>query len=268
MITGEASQPFRLHASSWGALQLLIAGLTIKMIAWSMTWIGFAAGLIGLILQLRERRFLWLALPIVSYYLCFLVPLGYVYDRFLIGICFILAIFAGGWLASVLRPDAPWLRWRMAASAASAAFILWSGVSMDVMMLLDSRHEVVRWLDSHRAGGLVAQVGLTPYLPYIPGAIRLLDAPDVLDPAEQPKYIVVNAEVMRREYLPRVERAWQQWLDSGRSPYVVAARFKTAPAASYLTYTDVFRNGIEDGGTNLDKVGPEFVVYWRPGTLR
>jgi hypothetical protein len=267
MVTGEASQPFKIKGSEW-TRQVSVATLTLQLVAWSMTWVGFAVGIAGVFLEIRRRRFLWLVLPIVSYYVFFLVVAGYVYDRFVIGIGFVLAIFAGGWIETFLRPGAPWLRWRTAACAAGAAFIVWSGVSMDLMMVLDSRYTVVNWLESHRAEGLIGQVGFPPYLPYIPGAIRLLEGPGDLDPDEQPKYVVVNAEVLRREFLPPVERAWKQWLNSGHSPYVVAARFKTAPPISVLTYTDVFRNGIEDASTNLDKVGPEIVVYWRPGVLR
>jgi Dolichyl-phosphate-mannose-protein mannosyltransferase len=267
MVTGEASQPYRIKGSTW-VRQTSVAILTAQMLAWSMTWVGLAASVAGIVSEIRRRRYVWLLLPAVSYYLFFLVIAGYVYDRFVIGLGFVFAIFAGGWIDHVLRPEAPWRRWRVAACAAGAAFLVWSGVSMDMMMILDSRYAAVTWLDSHRADGLIGQVGLPPYLPWVPGAIRLLKGPDDFTPDAQPKYIVVNAEVLRREFLPPVERAWQRWLDSGQSPYVVAARFKTAPRASYLTYTDVFRNGIEDATTNLDKVGPEIVVYWRPGTLR
>jgi 4-amino-4-deoxy-L-arabinose transferase-like glycosyltransferase len=266
-ITGEASQPFRLPGSTW-TRQVGVATLTLQMLAWSMTWPGLAAAVGGIFVELRRRRFLWLLLPVVSYYLFFLVVAGYVYDRFVIGVGFVLAIFAGGFVEEVLRADWPARRWRVAACAAGAAFIVWTGASMDVMMILDSRYDAARWMDSHRAGARVGLVGFPPYLPYVHGGIRLVAGPDDFTPAEQPKYIVVNAEVLRRELLPPVERAWRRWLEGGSSPYVVAARFKTAPRASFLSYTAPFRNGIEDLTTNLDKVGPEIVVYWRPGVLR
>jgi 4-amino-4-deoxy-L-arabinose transferase-like glycosyltransferase len=267
VITGEASAPYRIPGSTW-TRQTAVAGLTVAMLAWSMTWVGFAAGVAGLVNEVRRRRFLWLLLPAVSYYLFFLVIAGYVYDRFVIGLGFVLAIFAGGLIDDLLGAAVPWPRWRTAACAAAAAFVVWSGVSMDLMMILDSRYEAARWMSVRRGTGRVGLVGFPPYLPYIRGAVRLLSGPDDYPAADQPKFVIVNAEVMRREALPPLERAWKQWLESGRSPYVVAARFKTAPAVSMLTYTDAFRNGIEDTTTNLDKVGPEIVVYWRPGVLR
>ena len=267
IVTGEASQPYRLHGSTW-TRQTAVAGLTVQLIAWSMTWVGAAAAVAGVVLEIRRRRYVWLLLPVVSYYLFFLVVAGYVYDRFVVGMGLVLAIFAGGWIDDWLRDDAPRRRWRLALCAAGAAFIVWTGVSMDVMLLLDSRYDASRWIESHRGGGRIALVGFSPYLPYVHGGIRLKEGPDEFEPAEQPKYIIVNAEVLRREFLPPVERQWQRWLDSGRSPYVVAARFHTAPAASFLTYTSAFRNGVEDLTTNLDKVGPEIVIYWRPGVLR
>jgi hypothetical protein len=95
-----------------------------------------------------------------------------------------------------------------------------------------------------------------------------MSGPDDYVLADRPRFVVVNAEVLRRRSLPPVESAWKNWLESGRSPYVVAARFKTLPPASLLSYTSAFRNGVEDFATNLDKVGPEIVIYWRPGVLR
>lgn len=268
VITGEASQPYRLPGSTW-TRQSAVAALTVAMLGWSMTWVGLAAGVAGILNEVRRRRFLWLLLPAISYYLFFLVVAGYVYDRFVIGIGFVLAIFAGGVIDDLLQPGGRWLRWRRVAWAAAAAFIVWSGLSMDLMMILDSRYETARWMQLRRGTGRVGLVGFPPYLPHIPASVRLLSGPDDYPAADQPKFVIVNAEVMRRgTALPPLERAWKEWLESGRSPYVVAARFKTAPAVSMLTYTDAFRNGIEDATTNLDKVGPEIVVYWRPGVLR
>ena len=267
MILGEASQPFRFAGSTW-VRQTLVARLSFTELAWSMTWVGFIAGVIGVMVETWRRRFLWLLLPVVSYYLFFIVMAGYVYDRFLIGVAFVLAIFAGGWIDGFLRAGAPAGRWRMAGAVAAGAFIVWSGVSMDLMMMLDSRYDAARWMAAHRSGARVVLVGFPPYLPYIRGAVRMTTGP--ADPGlhEAPRFVVINAEVMRRVSLPPVEREWKRWLESDQSPYVVAARFKTLPAASLLSYTDVFRNGIEDFTTNLDKVGPEIVIYWRPGVLR
>jgi hypothetical protein len=263
MITGEASQPFRLHGSTWER-QTAVANLTLIGLAWSMGWVGLAAAAAGILVELRRRRFLWLLSPAVSYYVFFLVVAGYVYDRFVIGLGFVLAIFAGGLVEEVLRPGAPLIRWRAGACAAAAAFVVWWGVSIDLMMILDSRYSTARWVSTHRSGGRVALVGFPPYLPYIPGGVRLMTGPNDQEGAHQPTYVIVNAELLRRGSLPPVERAWQRWLDGGQSGYVVAARFKTLPRVSLLSYTDVFRNGVEDPDTNLDKVGPEIVVYWRP----
>jgi hypothetical protein len=266
-ITGEASDPYRIRGTMW-ARQALVARLTVLQLAWSMTWVGLAAALLGVLTEFRRRRFLWLLLPAVSYYVFFLMIAGYVYDRFLVGVGFILAIFAGGWVDGFLRPDAPRLRWRTALCAAGGLFVVWAGVSMDMMMVLDSRYEAERWMRSRRSEGYVAVLGASPYLPHISGAHRLTVGPDSFEPSDLPRFIVTNAELLRRASLPPVERVWRDWFNGGRSPYVVAARFKSLPPASLLSYTDVFANGIEDATTNLDKVAPEIVVYWKPGVLR
>ena len=267
MITGEASQPFRIPGSTW-TRQLLVAKLTVTGLAWTMTWVGFGAGIAGVLWQIRRRDFLWLLLPVASYYLFFLVITGYVYDRFLIGIAFVMAIFAGGWIDEVLQPGARRPRLRLACCLAAAGFMVWAAVSMDVMMLLDSRYAAQDWIRAHRSGGRVAVLGFAPYLPHVSGAVRIMSGPDDYVLADRPRFVVVNAEVLRRRSLPPVESAWKNWLEGGRSPYVVAARFKTLPPASLLSYTSAFRNGVEDFATNLDKVGPEIVIYWRPGVLR
>jgi 4-amino-4-deoxy-L-arabinose transferase-like glycosyltransferase len=267
MITGEASQPFRLHGSTLQR-QTMVAWLTLGQTAWAMAWIGLAAAAAGIAIEIRRRRFLWLLLPAISYYVFFLVVAGYVYDRFILGLAFVLAIFAGAFVDSVLRDDAPARRWRMAACAAGLAFVVWTGVSIDLMMILDSRYAAARWIGMHRMHGRVGLVGFQPYLPYIPGGVRLMGGPNEFEGEHRPTYVIVNAELLRRGSLPPVERAWQRFLDSGQSGYVVAARFKTLPRASALSYLAIFRNGVEDAETNLDKVGPEIVVYWWPSAPR
>ena len=266
-ITGEASAPFRIPGSTW-MRQVMVAKLTWLELGWSMTWLGLAAALAGVAVELRRRRFLWFLLPALSYYLFFVMVAGYVYDRFLIGVCLVLAVFAGGWVDGVLRAGAPAARWRWAACGVAAAFIVWTGVSMDLMMVLDSRYVAEQWIRNHRSGGRVGLVGHPEYLPHVSGAVLLGSGPADYEPGQQPRLIVVNAEVMRRDRLPPLERAWRDWLAEDRSRYVVAARFKTLPPFSWLSYSDVFRNGVEDTMTNLDKAGPEIVVYWNPDVLR
>jgi 4-amino-4-deoxy-L-arabinose transferase-like glycosyltransferase len=267
VMTGEASQPFRLPGPPL-ARQAMVAWLTLVQTAWSMAWIGLGAAVAGVAIEIRRRRFLWLLLPVASYYLFFLAVAGYVYDRFVLGIGVVLAIFAGGFVDDLLRDDAPARRWRQAACAAGLALVVWAGVSIDLMMILDSRYSAARWISTHRTHTRIALVGPARYLPYIPGALRVGGGPNEFAGEKRPGYVVVNAEVMRRASLPPVERAWQQFLDSGQSGYVVAARFKTLPRASLLSYLGLFRDGVEDTTTNLDKVGPEIVIYWRPGDAR
>ncbi len=267
MITGEASQPFRLHGTPIER-QTAVAKLTLVGLAWSTGWVGLAAAAGGIFVELRRRRFLWLLLPAISYYVFFLVVAGYVYDRFVIGLGFVLAIFAGAFVDETLRAGAPALRLRRAACALGLAFVVWWGVSIDAMMILDSRYATADWISAHRMHGRVGLVGFPPYLPYISGGVRLLGGPNEFEGDHRPTYVIVNAELLRRGSLPPVERAWQRYFDSGQSGYVVAARFKTLPRLSLLSYTNVFRNGVEDAETNLDKVGPEIVVYWWPSQSR
>ena len=64
-----------------------------------MGWPLFAAGVIGLSLAVaspRQRRMtVWLLVPAVSYYVGFIDVILYNYDRFVLPMCLVLAMFGG-----------------------------------------------------------------------------------------------------------------------------------------------------------------------------
>ena len=97
-ITGPGSGAYRVYEPTLaGHLELLRA--TIHLIEISMGWPFFVAGAIGLALAIatpRLRRMaIWLLVPVVSYYLGFINVILYNYDRFVLPMCFVLAIFGG-----------------------------------------------------------------------------------------------------------------------------------------------------------------------------
>jgi hypothetical protein len=252
------------------ARALTIARLTIVNLAWAMTWPAVLAAVAGIALEIRRRRFLWLLLPIASYFLFFVTTITSVFDRYLLGVFMLLAVFAGGWIAWLLREDAPRRRARMLACTAGVVWMAWYGGSIDLMMLNDSRYTAARWLRERTSPtARIAALGPRSYLPGIDPSriVRQLPGPAIA-PDGLPDFIVINAQVMRRGNLPPLDREWWAWLSSGNAPYRVVATFETKPAASLLTYTTTFRNGVEDLYTNLDKVGPPIVIYQRTAAGR
>jgi hypothetical protein len=179
-----------------GHLKLLM--LTVRLIQISLGWPLFLVSIAGMLIAAataRARRVaVWLVLPVVSYYLGVIDLVLYNYDRFILPIAFILAIFGGfafdRWLVAE--------RWRAIAAACVFAYTCFYSATVDVLMLGDSRYTVERWMKSniHR-DELVATSGLREYLPRIDG-FGLVDVGTTADLKEaRPAFCVLNADYAR-----------------------------------------------------------------------
>ena len=93
------------------------ASLDLRCLGWPL----LLASVGGWVSALRSSssRGTAVALTVVvgSYYLTFINVVMYSYDRFLLPVCLVQALFAGVWLDRWLAPAAPSLRWRQAAVA-------------------------------------------------------------------------------------------------------------------------------------------------------
>jgi hypothetical protein len=152
-----------------------MAGEALRVLALCLGPPGLFVCAVGLGASVRARGWadLYLLLPALSYYLCVISVVMYHYDRFVLGVCFILALFGGKVLADALAPGR-WLAWRRTAVAGLLLYLVLAGVSVDVVMANDSRYTVERWLDdpSH-VGGQVGIPGMAIYLPRIAPARAL-----------------------------------------------------------------------------------------------
>ena len=110
---------------------------------------------------------MWLALPVVSYYVGFINVVLYNYDRFMLPVCLVLSLFGGFALDR-------WLSRDRRASGRGVASVwprclrtrLLYAATVDVAMLRDSRYTVEQWLASHVAGA--DAVGFVFPLQYYP----------------------------------------------------------------------------------------------------
>ncbi len=246
--------------------QVAIWRVSFVSTVFSMTWLGVVAAAAGLATEIWKRRYWWLALPIVSYYLFFLSTITSVFDRYLLGAYMILAIAAGGWVGGLVDARPGGRRLRLAAAAAAVAVMAWYGASIDLVMMNETRYPAARWINEHTAPGTrVALLGPRAYLPIVdPSRVqRALTLPSATAPGDLPDFVVANAQVMRRNSMAPVDREWWAWLTGGGAPYRLVRTFSTRPKASLLSYTGTFTNGVEDSYTNLDKVAPPIVIYQR-----
>ena len=127
-----------------GHLELLRE--TIRLIEISMGWPLFVAGVdrdwrSRPPTPRRRRMTIWLLVPVVSYYLGFINVILYNYDRFVLPMCFVLAIFGGLAFDRLLSSDAL-RRWGRAALAGAFAYTLLYAGTVDVLMMRDSRYDV------------------------------------------------------------------------------------------------------------------------------
>jgi hypothetical protein len=264
LIMGPASASFRMFDRGLRG-QAELAWQAGRHLVFVLGWPALLACLAGLAIAARdraERRPLVLTLVlVVSYVLFFLGVVLYVYDRFLLPVAVVLALFGGLVLAAAMRTPSAWTR---ILAGAVLAFGAARSASIDVLLDHDSRYAVEDWL--RREVGptpLVAAVGPLEYLPRLeglrwrrlgPAASRLAQvAPDV---------VVVNADYARRAAEGSGEQAFHAALDDGSLGYRVALRHRASPRV--LLDMDALRSeGVDRIWSNLDKVDPEIVVYRR-----
>ena len=272
LITGAASRDFRMfEPSPSGYVALGLA--TLRAIVFTMGVPALCAALAGLALAAarpREHRLLLATLvPALSYGLTFIAVVLYVYDRFVLPIAIVLALFAGRALAEALARS----RARWAPTAAAALVVAFSALrvlSVDVLMARDSRYAAEEWLREHEPPpALVAATGPLEYLPRMDGLQwrRMGPALDRLRRVD-PDFVVVNDDFARRAVPGGSDADLYAALATGQAGYRLA-REETPPATLPFLDTGAFRG--EDPArihSNLDKVGPRILIYARAGAGR
>jgi len=264
LIAGPASTAFRMFDQGLSGHIALLAQ-TARHLAFVMGGPSLLAALAGLVFawqdRAHQRALLATLVPAVSYVAFFPLVVLYVYDRFLLPVALVLALFGGLALARATRARS----WAAKAAVAGVlALSLARAASVDILMARDSRYAVEDWLRREVGPGpLVAAVGPLEYLPRLdglhwrrlgPAAVRLAQvSPDV---------VVVNADYARRADEGTGERAFYSALDDGSLGYDVAWRHRARPRVA-LDTDALRRDGPGRIWSNLDKVDPEIVVYRR-----
>jgi hypothetical protein len=270
IVTGEQSGNFRMFDSSLdGQGRLLIDAL--PLFRWMFGWTGLGLVALGLWRTWAlgpSRRHAWILLPVLSYYLTFIAVIGYHYDRFWMPMALVAALVAGVGLEWLFR-SGPVQLIRRAAAVAAMVWLFWRGVSIDGLMLIDSRYDAERWLGEHQRSGTTVYVGALSYLPRVTGLDIHPMAPTIEETLTiRPQFIIVNPEFMRRFAPERHETAWWRWLSGETSPYRIAYHKKQRPSWLALSYEPRLYSGVQDPYTNLGKINPEIVVFKRRESVR
>jgi hypothetical protein len=194
----------------------------------------------------------------------FIAVVLYLYDRFVLPIAIVLALFAGKALAAGLARRGTRALALAAAGLVVAASAL-RALSVDVLLARDSRYAVEEWLRQHAAPpAVVAVVGPLEYLPRLDGLQwrRLGPSLERLRRVD-PDVVVVNADFARRAAAGGSDAELYAALAGGHAGYRLAL---AQPRSSTLPFLDLAAFRGEDPArvhSNLDKVGPEIHVYAR-----
>jgi 4-amino-4-deoxy-L-arabinose transferase-like glycosyltransferase len=236
-ITDAAAQYRVFEPTLSGRWQLLV--LTGQLAKSSMGWplfIASVAGVLsGLLTRPLRRTTIWLTAPIPAYYLGLINVVLYNYDRFMLPVCVVLALFAGLALDQFLSSGAASPRWRRTAVAAAFVYTFLYAATVDVLMIADSRYAVGRWMATHvDRTAIVGAAGLHEYLPRLED-YRVSDIATVEElRTEHPRYFVLNADYARAadpgSEFARLARAVQ----SGRLGYRLTLRYRTRTPLSWL----------------------------------
>ena len=254
-ITGSGSVPYRVFEPT-GAGRLALLRLSLHLIELSMGWPLFLVCATGLLIAAATPRLrrttAWLTVPVVSYYVGFINVILYNYDRFVLPVCLVLALFGGFALDAFLTSSRRGRTWRTVAVTSVFAYSLLYAATVDVLMIEESRYAVERWMQTNVSiDDLVGVTGLLELLPRLDDFHCVAIGTVAELQRERPRYVVMNADYARAV---SPDRPWGQLiagLHHGTLGYRLVFRFRRDSPWPWLP------------GGHQDLVGPrqETVVF-------
>ena len=242
------------------AHQFTMLRQTLRHLGFALGWPLAAAGALGLALALREKKFrrstLWSLLFGASYYLFFIVPVLSTWLRYALPLAAVLSLFAG------LGCSRLWSRglWARATVGIALLYSLGRAVSVDALLLEDTRYHAERWLRANVSSSrVVGYMGPEYYLPRLHefSTKRLRPTETVLD-RERPDLLVVNPDYASRFEPGTREHELFSRLAAGRTRYGLV--FSLRPRESNPRWSLLDFEGIL---ANMSKVSPPVEIYER-----
>jgi hypothetical protein len=210
---------------------------------------------------------MWLVIPVVSYYVGFIDVILYNYDRFVLPMCFVLAIFGGLAADRLLSAPGQARRWSVAAVATALFYTMAYAGTVDALMIGDSRYEVERWMREHVGpSDVVATSGLHEYLPRL-DAYNVEDISTVQELGqERPGYVVLNADYA---HAVPADTAWGQMiagLEHETLGYRLVGRFRRTSPWRWLPGAHQDLVGAREEGvvfSTLFNINPTIEIFQR-----
>ncbi|HEY2151721.1 MAG TPA: PA14 domain-containing protein [Vicinamibacterales bacterium] len=269
-ITGRQVSAYQSFAPTVnGRLSLLV--LTGHLVELSWGWPAFLVCALGLGWALTSpadrRAAIWLLVPALSYYLGFINVVLYNYDRFVLPLCLVLALFGGFAIDRLTAACTSYRSWRLAASGVLLIYTLLYSGTVDALMVRDSRYGVERWLADHvREGDLVGTTGIARYLPRLdPFATVDLDRPETLTKA-LPRFCIVNADYTRSEAVETPLGQVIAQLESGAAGYRLVLRARSSSPWPWLpgAHPDLVGDRLDLNSTSfLRNINPTIEIFER-----
>jgi len=267
LITGGASESYRIfpHSIS-GEIKLL--GLTVRQIQGSLGWPLFFLCLAGLAIVLvrKKESSILRSLPVfaLSYYLTYIALILFNCDRYNLPLCLLLSFFGGRAISAIW--DAAPARFRSAEIAILAivfVFSAFSSLSVDALMIADSRYGVERWMDRNIPSEAV--IGLAGPVEYAPrqNSFHWVSLPLSLaefQKGPKPDYIVFASAYGQGFAEGTPEREFFSRFAAAGDKYKLVLRSRTDLPWLVVRYRNV--------GTNVDAINPEIQVYKRSSPAR
>ena len=208
-ITGAGQTGYQMvEATAFGRIKLLWVTADLDQRSWG--WPLWLVGIVGVGLALKDRATRQVAISlllfVVAYYVGFINVVRYAFDRYVLPICVVEALFVGfafdRWLARSSRVTV------RAAVGAAFAYTAIYAITLDVLMVRDARYSAERWLRAHDAQqGLVGYVFPLTVQPRL-NDFAIAEIRSIVDLRQaSPAYFVLNADYARAvpDNLPEAE---------------------------------------------------------------
>lgn len=270
--------------AAWRMVQPTVGGhwtlmkLTARLVEESFGWPLFLACAAGLASAAAAPRLrgtaAWLLAPAASYYVSFIAVILYDYDRFVLPVCWLLALFGGLAFDRFVRVTSgarlPRVLGAAGLSAAFAYSLLYAG-AVDVLMIHDSRYAVQRWMAAHVSPDVpVGIAGPTDLLPTL-DSFHCVDVPNIeWLKGQRPAYYVLNADYA---HAVPPETGWGELiagLERGTLGYRLVLRVRRPLPWAWLPGGHPDLVGPRDSTavvSILDEIDPTIEVFRREGAV-
>ncbi len=284
LIVGPASEDFQLFPGT-PAGQLALARHSAYQLAFVLGLPALAvctlgvgsvcARVLGLLAPARSREagrpddfgLAGLLVPALSVYVTFMAVVLYSYDRFLLPVAVLLTFFGG----RVLSEATAWPGWQGRLGRLATLVVIGYGalrvVSLDALMLNDSRYAAERWLAAHVSSEQhVVGIGSLARLPRLDGPRWSVLPPSRAALAEtRPDLVVINVDHAQSLRSGGAKALFYESLRQGALGYRLAYAGRWRAGWLFFDAERLLRGDYGPVLSNLEVINSEIEIYARRG---